>query len=540
MAMEIGRRDVLHAFLGACAATTACARSAHVPDGELAEDGHAIGHRVRDLAVDSLRPASTVEREVVVVGGGVAGVVASWRLRRAGLRSVLLVELHDDLGGTARSGFSPLSSHPWGAHYVTEPGPDARGMRALLADAGVLDGERGAAREEHSCRDTQERLFFEGEWHAGIYPVAGEQPHEREELARFRRRIDELVARRDARGHRAFALPLSSCAPDSQLDDLDTMTLTEWLDREGLRSARLRWLLDYACRDDFGLRASQASAWAGVHYFASRQVAPGSEPQDVLTWPGGNGWLVAQLARRASPELWSRAAVVDVAERQGGARVLVLDREGQLVEVRARRVIVAAPRHVAGRIVRARWNDERLAAVPGESSSWLVANLWLRQRPAGPTLAWDNVIFDGAGLGYVVATHQRGLDHGPTVLTYYQPLCDDNPVEARRRLLAADRRELADVALTDLERAHPDLRRITSRVDVMRWGHAMPRPVPGRIRAPGRARLAASHGAIHFAHTDLSGLALFEEAADHGLRAAEEVLTALGRPLGLALGGRAA
>jgi hypothetical protein len=29
---------------------------------------------------------------------------------------------------------------------------------------------------------------------------------------------------------------------------------------------------------------------------------------------------------------------------------------------------------------------------------------------------------------------------------------------------------------------------------------------------------------IHFAHTDLSGIAIFEEAFHHGIRAAEEVL----------------
>jgi hypothetical protein len=34
-------------------------------------------------------------------------------------------------------------------------------------------------------------------------------------------------------------------------------------------------------------------------------------------------------------------------------------------------------------------------------------------------------------------------------------------------------------------------------------------------------------GRLHFAHTDLSRLALFEEAFDHGLRAAREVAEAL-------------
>jgi hypothetical protein len=36
---------------------------------------------------------------------------------------------------------------------------------------------------------------------------------------------------------------------------------------------------------------------------------------------------------------------------------------------------------------------------------------------------------------------------------------------------------------------------------------------------------------LHFAHSDLGGLALFEEANWHGVRAAEQVLAGLGRPV---------
>jgi len=56
----------------------------------------------------------------------------------------------------------------------------------------------------------------------------------------------------------------------------------------------------------------------------------------------------------------------------------------------------------------------------------------------------------------------------------------------------------------------------------------MVRPETGFVwgGAPQRARQAL--GRIHFANTDLSGLALFEEAFDHGLRAAGEALAALG------------
>jgi hypothetical protein len=62
----------------------------------------------------------------------------------------------------------------------------------------------------------------------------------------------------------------------------------------------------------------------------------------------------------------------------------------------------------------------------------------------------------------------------------------------------------------------------------MRWGHAMIRPRPGFVWGGARAAAQKPFRGIHFANTDLSGLALFEEAFDHGLRAAEEVLKARG------------
>jgi hypothetical protein len=162
----------------------------------------------------------------------------------------------------------------------------------------------------------------------------------------------------------------------------------------------------------------------------------------------------------------------------------------------------------------------------------MVANITLEARPSAKTpaervMAWDNVIYDSPSLGYVCATHQTGRDHGPTVITYYYPLCDDDPRAARRRLYAASRDEWADVALTDLATAHPDIRELATRVDVVRWGHAMARPSPGFVFGGARAAAAKPHRAVHFAHTELSGVALFEEAFYHGSRAADEALAAL-------------
>jgi hypothetical protein len=63
----------------------------------------------------------------------------------------------------------------------------------------------------------------------------------------------------------------------------------------------------------------------------------------------------------------------------------------------------------------------------------------------------------------------------------------------------------------------------------MRMGHAMPRPVPGFLADPVRRALADSPGPVYYAHSDVSGLALFEEAQYRGITAADRALARMGR-----------
>ena len=85
--------------------------------------------------------------------------------------------------------------------------------------------------------------------------------------------------------------------------------------------------------------------------------------------------------------------------------------------------------------------------------------------------------------------------------------------------------EWRDEVLTELESAHPQIRTLTTRLDVRLIGHAMARPTPGLVWGAARAKAAASRplGRVHFAHSDLSALPLFEEAVYWGTRVASEV-----------------
>jgi hypothetical protein len=189
-------------------------------------------------------------------------------------------------------------------------------------------------------------------------------------------------------------------------------------------------------------------------------------------------------------------------------------------------VIFAAPSFLAARVM------ESGPSTPDfQYSPWLTANLTLDRWPAGrgAPMAWDNVIVDSPSLGYVVATHQSLRMHVPrTVWTYYWALADGPPRVNREWLLARDWRSLSTRILDDLSRAHPDIRDCVSRIDICRMGHAMIRPTPGFLSSPARRTLRAHGDGLYFAHSDLSGLSLFEEAQYRGVTAADRALYSTG------------
>jgi hypothetical protein len=137
------------------------------------------------------------------------------------------------------------------------------------------------------------------------------------------------------------------------------------------------------------------------------------------------------------------------------------------------------------------------------------------------------VFRDSPSLGYVNATHQRGREKGPTVWTWYYPFTDDDPRAVRQQLAGAGYAEWAETVLADISRAHPDVRDHVERIEVAFWGHGMIRPRVGSVWSEALAARSRPTGRIHYAHTDLSGYALFEEAFDHGLRAARAVVEGL-------------
>ena len=103
-----------------------------------------LGHRLRDR--DLPPPDASERHNVVVLGGGIAGLSAARSLAQRSIRDVVLLELETDTGGNSRSGMNAVSAHPWGAHYLPLPSSQAPEVLQLLQELGVITGHDALGR----------------------------------------------------------------------------------------------------------------------------------------------------------------------------------------------------------------------------------------------------------------------------------------------------------------------------------------------------------------------------------------------------------
>ena len=498
------------ALLSAALIGMSC-KSRRGPAGRLIDDGGARGHRLRLPAAAGGRQRRE-QASILIIGGGIAGLSAAWRLRQRGFTDFAVIEMEPRAGGNSRWGEHEITGYPWGAHYVPVPGPEAVELRAFFRDIGVLDGDEW--NERALCFAPQERLFLHGRWQEGLEPQIGPTGRDRDQFKRF---DDRMRAFRETA---AFTIPSSrGRGSQSQVNDiaaLDTLSMTAWMDREGFDSRYLRWWVEYGCRDDYGALMSDVSAWAGIHYHAGRQT----EEAGPLTWPEGNGWIVRKLLERVGPHV-ETSVMVERLERNGRAWTVTAD-AGVWT---APQVIYAAPAFLLPRLT-----GGAIAIDGFDYSPWVTANLVLDRWPrsSGVEPAWDNVIFDSPSLGYVVATHQSlATDVPRTIWTYYWALAEGTPHSSRAWLLQQTWDTLSARILGDLRRVHPDIDDCVSRIDILRLGHAMIRPTVGFLSRAARFRQNAGAEGLFVAHSDVSGLSLFEEAHEGGVRAADGALRSL-------------
>ena len=528
--------------------------------GVALERGHSLRPYWQRLAqgLDLPAPAQVHRAPVVIAGGGMAGLAAARALELAGVPGAALIDTQSAMGGNSQGGEIAGLPCPLGAHYLPAPGDDAPEVLDWLEELGLRQRIAGRWRydERYLCHSPQERLYFNGNWQEGLLPVHGVSSATLGQYALFEKKVSEAASAA------AFAMPsIRVWQRHGQLPaahaQLDGQRFDQWLAAQGLADERLLWYLNYCCRDDFGAGISRVSAWAGIHYFASRHGfhAPRSaaehgadeEGDQVLTWPQGNGWLSQQLVKRLkSTQLTTDCSVLAITEGKDGVQIDTFHHSrNQHERWLAGRCVVALPSFIAARVLRNPPDFLRAIAQRLDWAPWLVANIHI-DKPLidypGAEPAWDNVMYqDGnaGGLGYVDAGNQRldRVSRQPTILSYYQALGDW--ADGRKQLLEQPFAYWRERIVGSLSVPHADLLERATRMEITRYGHAMAIPRLGDQKILSEIALNSSNSSnskhklllngeriaalptpatarLSFAHSDWAGYSVLEEAFTRG------------------------
>lgn len=507
-----------------------CKEPAKVP-GKIIGHGER-GHLLRDRKWGPV--TASEKKEILIIGAGISGLSAAHHLHQSGLHDILVLDLAEKAGGNAIAGSNSLSAYPWGAHYIPVPNNSLEEYLAFLSSCGVITGSDANGlpvyNEAYLCFEPEERLYINGRWQEGLIPSFGLAEEDKQQIEKFLQRMNEYRYKQSADGREYFAIPVDRSVADEEMQRLDQTTMEQWMRENGFSSEYLHRYVNYCCRDDFGTPHHLISAWAGIHYFASRKgKGANAAHEDVLTWPEGNAFLVRQLTRGIEALIRTNTLVTGIHLQEDSVRVEYLDANNQLQGIAAEQCILAIPQFVAARLL---GDEKRMEQVKQlQYSPWMVANLRVKkmEERSGSPMSWDNVLHESPSLGYVEATHQLlNQSDWQRNLTYYLPLTAKDPVTERKAAYGRTHAEWVKMVKDDLRIVHPDIDTAIQEMDILLWGHAMVQPLPGYISGNLRKELSASiHNRIHFAHTDLSGISIFEEGFYQGIGAAKKLIAAL-------------
>lgn len=487
-----------------------------------------LGHQLREKK-DSTATSQVISTQVLIVGGGASGLSARRWLKQAGCTDVLLLELESVCGGNARGGVIEQMPHPLGAHYLPIPDPENHELIRFLEEAGCIIGKDPQNlpiyNPYHLCHDPMERLYVDGKWINGLVPNYGLTDQAQDQLGKFFALTESFKQRKGKDGRYVFQFPLSEASQDPLKFELDQQPFSDWLSAHGFDDPELLHYLRYCCKDDYGADLHQISAFAGLHYHAARRGAGAQvASDDVLVWPEGNQFLINALLKNQEG-VKTGFLVNDLTITDQGVTAKAVS-ETEHLTIKAEKVILAVPDAVACKILATAFPDRKPLKLI--HSPWVITQLLVENLPekGALPLCWDNVIHGSQSVGYVNAAHQN-LNRIPRrrILTHYWPIINLPQSEARKMLQNLKREDWLEQVLDELKPIYPELASYTQQAHVWIWGHGMVAPTTGLLSS-GQLQKASSpiQNRIFFAHTDYSGISVFEEAFDQGIKAAQAIL----------------
>jgi oxygen-dependent protoporphyrinogen oxidase len=494
--VSANRRDFIK-FVVAGAVTAGCPIdlslvAAQAPDSQknhaadVDGEDNRICHQVRDKGTGFFtRPPASAAHDVVIVGGGVSGLTAAYRLQH---RDFLLLEKEPHWGGNAfameyegstyGTGSAFLAKDEFAYDFAKEIG--LQPLPVNSPDASIVRGE-----------------LIPDTWGDGLdklpYP-----PPVRESFKKFKK---EMLA----------------IDVEKRTTELDGRTFSDFL--KGYPDELKQWW------DNFGPSnwgATSEDTAAAVAIWALQEMGEESRADDRCTWPGGLGAITKKLAdslqSKHKDRMQTGATTVAVVSEKEEVQVTYMLGE-EVKTVAAKAVIMATPKFITWRIVEG-LPDKQIAAMRQiRYIPYPVVNL-IFDKPVF-NHGYDTWCPGNSFTDFIVADwvirKQAGYRQKFNILSCYTPLNE----EQRSFLLnETGARRVAAHVLADFQKLMPELNVDPVEVHIFRRGHPLYMSTPGlytQVQPVARQPMDR----VFFANTDSEGP---ESTTNGGILAAQRAV----------------
>ncbi len=441
-------------------------------------------------------------KDVVVVGGGIAGLSAAWRLRHW---DSLLLEADDRVGGRIQSERRGQYWMNWGAHVFAGSGT---ATDALLTEVGVT-----AVKVPGSLTSLSMNGKFLTKGRVETYPFRiPMSPAARAALVTKGAKLAREVTR-----YARAVRPRSGESPAQRQQriynyDNDRTFFDVIGDIPADAAAIFATTVTRSAGD-----MDQISAGAGVGYFALVWNVGGGLGRGII---GGPSTLTQSIAASLGDRVQLGAAVHEVAHRRDSV-VVRYSQGGEDHEVEARYVVLATPATVSHRVAVDLPNDVRDALRevrygPHVSAAFLTDETEPRPWDASYAIACPKRSFTVA-LNHASIVRGSELERQPggSIMTF-------SPASLGRALLDKPDEEVVATHLADLEQVlGDDFGDTVIEAKAARWEDGSPYCFPGRaklqptlMRRSSRVFLAGDYlGTLYTESAIATGLSAAQEAA---------------------------
>jgi oxygen-dependent protoporphyrinogen oxidase len=451
---------------------------------EVDGEDNRICHQVRDGKVFT-RPAASTRHDVVIVGGGVSGLTAAYRLQH---RDFLLLEKEPHWGGNAyamehegsvyATGSAFLAKHEYAYAFSKELGLELSPVNS--PDASIIRGEL--------VPDT---------WGDGLTRLPYPAPV-RESFKKFKKEMSAIdVAKR---GNELYNKPFSDFLKGYPAE------LKQWWDSFG--------------PSNWGATSEETAAGLAIENL--QEIAAESRGDDRYTWPGGLGAITKKLAEilqaKHNDRMQAGATTVAVVSEKEEVQITYM-LGGELKTVAAKAVIMATPKFITRRIVDGLPDKQSEAMHQIRYIPYPVVNL-IFDKPVF-NHGYDTWCPGNSFTDFVVADwvihKQAGYQQKFNILSCYTPMKDDDRGYLLNEIGA---RKIAAKVLAEFQKLMPELNVDPVEVHIYRRGHPLYMSTPG-LYTQVQPLVRQPMDRVFFANTDSQGP---ESTTNQGILAAQRAV----------------